>query len=135
MSFPVELSPKYQSLAVVLNVHAEDIDEQFIRGRGKGGQKMNKTSSCVLLKHRPTGIEVRCQRYREQSANRLTAYRLLIQKIDESVRGKESEKAQKIFKLRKQKMRRSRKAKQRMLEEKRHHGMIKEARHPLQDVP
>ncbi len=128
MSFPVSLNEHYQSLALALRISASDIEEQFVRGGGKGGQKINKTSSTVLLKHLPTGIEVRCQKHREQSKNRLSAYKLLIQKIETKIRGKESLQAQKIFKLRKQKQKRSKRAKEKMLDQKKSHGEIKAGR-------
>ena len=67
-----------------------------MHGSGKGGQKINKTSSCVVLKHLPTGIEVRCQKHREQSKNRLSAYKILLLKIEEQVRGKQSALQKKI---------------------------------------
>ena len=128
MDFPVELPPKYQQLAADLHIDPEDIEEHFTRGSGSGGQKINKTSNCVELKHTPTDISVRVQKHREQSANRLSAYKLLLLKIEEEKRGKESERAQKRFKIRKQKQRRSRKAKEKMLEEKHHRSEIKETR-------
>ena len=83
MNFPVELSEPLLIKAQQLNILPEDVVEQFVRGSGKGGQKINKTSSCVLLKHLPTGIEVRCQKHREQSKNRLSAYKLLILKTED----------------------------------------------------
>lgn len=86
---------------------------------------MNKTSSTVLLRHLPTGIEVRCQKHREQSLNRVSAYKLLINKIEEIKLGRESEKSKKIFKLIKQKRRRSKKAKEKMLAAKKHRSEIK----------
>lgn len=128
MPFPVDLPPAVLALAAELNVHPQDVDEQFIRGSGHGGQKVNKTSSTVQLRHLPTGIEVRMQKHREQSLNRLSAWKLLILKIEEQVKGKESKISQEIFKLRKQKMRRSRKAKNKMLAEKHHRSEIKEMR-------
>ena len=87
MEFPVKLPPPFLEKAAALGVFPQDITEQFIRGSGSGGQKINKTSSCVLVKHRPTGTEVRCQKHREQSRNRISAYKLLILKIEEKVRG------------------------------------------------
>ena len=118
MNFPVELPIEYTTKAAELGISAGDISESFVRGSGKGGQKINKTSSCVLLRHVPTGIEVRCQKHREQSKNRISAYKLLILKIEEKVKGVQSARAQKIFKLKKQKQRRSRKSKEKMLEDK-----------------
>jgi peptide chain release factor len=129
--FPVSLPENLAAKALELEVRAEDIDEYFVRGGGKGGQKINKTSSTVLLRHRPTGIEVRCQKHREQSLNRLSAYKLLILKIEEKIKGAESERMKKIFKLRKQKTRRSRKAKEKMLEIKKRRGELKENRRSL----
>lgn len=128
MPFPVDLPPPLLSLAQELNVRPEDIEERFIRGTGKGGQKMNKTSSTVQLFHRPTGIEVRAQMHREQSKNRLSAWKLLIHKIEERVKGKESKRAKENFKLRKQKARRTRKAKEKMLKQKKMRGEIKKMR-------
>jgi protein subunit release factor B len=65
-----------------LGVPARDVDERFVRGAGPGGQKINKTSSTVWLRHRPTGIEVRCQRERSQAANRATAWVELVEKLE-----------------------------------------------------
>ncbi|MDD4319731.1 MAG: peptide chain release factor-like protein [Candidatus Peribacteraceae bacterium] len=128
MPFPVPLPPAFLAKAAELNLREEDVTEHFIRGGGHGGQKINKTASMVQLIHRPTGIEVRVQKHREQSKNRLSAWKLLILKIEERVKGQKSQLQQKIFKLRKQKMRRGRKAKEKMLREKHHHGEIKQSR-------
>jgi len=131
MGFPVDLSPEMLKKAESLGVRAEDIAEYFVRGSGAGGQKINKTSSTVLLRHAPTGIEVRCQKHREQSKNRLSAYKLLILKVEEKIRGAQSERMKKVFKLRKQKIRRSKKAKMKMIEAKKRRGEIKENRRNL----
>ncbi|PIR52915.1 peptide chain release factor-like protein [Candidatus Peregrinibacteria bacterium CG10_big_fil_rev_8_21_14_0_10_49_10] len=128
MHFPIDLPGKLQALAAELRVRPEEISETFTRGTGAGGQKINKTSSCVELTHAPTGISVRVQKHRQQSANRVSAYKLLISKIEERVKGKESERAKRIFKSRKQKQRRSRKAKEKMLEGKHHRSDLKEMR-------
>jgi protein subunit release factor B len=131
MDFPVTIPPQFIDKAKSLGVRPEDIREQFVRGSGKGGQKVNKTSSTVLLRHVPTGIEVRCQKHREQSNNRISAYKLLILKIEEKVRGALSERAKKIFKLKKQKQKRSKRAKEKMLKAKKEHGLIKASRRPV----
>ncbi|MDX9971074.1 MAG: peptide chain release factor-like protein [Candidatus Gracilibacteria bacterium] len=128
MNFPIELSLNLLNKASSLNILPNDISEQFVRGGGKGGQKINKTSSTVLLKHLPTGIEVRCQKHREQSKNRLSAYKLLILKIEEVKLGKESDLAKKIFKLKKQKMKRSKRAKEKILDQKKQRSEIKALR-------
>ena len=100
------------------NIHEKDIIEKFVRSGGKGGQKLDKTSSCVYLKHIPTGIEVKCQRERSQSLNRFLARRILANKIEEMVLGKESEERKRIEKIRRKKRRRSKRAKEKMLREK-----------------
>lgn len=128
MPFPVDLPAASLALATELGLRPDDVTEDFVRGSGKGGQKMNKTSSTVLLRHLPTGIEVRMQKHREQSLNRLSAWKLLILKLDERIKGKESKRSQAIFKLRKQKQRRSRKAKEKMLKAKHLRGEIKALR-------
>ena len=111
-----------------LGILEEDIDERFIRGSGAGGQKINKTSSCVQLLHRPSGIEVRCQEGRSQALNRFLARRELCDRIESKIHGIKSEAQKAAHKIRKQKQRRSRKAKNRMLEDKAHRGAIKRQR-------
>lgn len=111
-----------------LGIREDDIDEQFLRGSGAGGQHRNKTSTRVRLKHRPSGIEVSCERERSQALNRFFARRLLCEKLDQQVTGELSKKQQEIEKLRRQKRRRSRKAKRKMLDDKRHHAKKKQAR-------
>lgn len=127
-SYPVDLPPALLALAADVRLDPKDVTEDFIRGSGKGGQKVNKTSSTVLLRHAPTGIEIRMQKHREQSLNRLSAWKLLILKLDEHIKGKASRRSQAIFKLRKQKQRRSRKAKEKILKQKHHRGEIKAMR-------
>ena len=102
-----------------LNIHEEDIEESFVRSGGKGGQKVNKTSTCVYLKHIPTGTEVKCQEKRSQSLNRYRARVILVKKVDELTKGKESQEQQRIERIRRQKRKRSRRAKEKMLAEKR----------------
>jgi protein subunit release factor B len=101
-----------------LGIREEDIEESFIRSGGKGGQHVNKASTCVYLKHVPTGIEVKCQEERSQVLNRYRARILLVKKIGMMVKGRESEEIQKIEKIRRQKRKRSKRAKEKMLAEK-----------------
>jgi protein subunit release factor B len=101
-----------------LNIYEKDIKESFVRSGKKGGQHVNKTSTCVYLKHIPTGIEVKCQEERSQSLNRYKARAILIKKIDQLVKGKESEEIQRIEKIRRQKRKRSKRAKEKILAEK-----------------
>lgn len=111
-----------------LAVRESDLEETFIRGGGSGGQKINKTSSCVVLRHRPTGIEVRCQRERSQAMNRFFARRELCDRIEARVRGAASARQEEAEKIRRQKRRRSRRQRARMLDDKRRHGDKKAAR-------
>lgn len=111
-----------------LGIFEKDIMEKFIRSSGRGGQKVNKTSTCVYLKHLPTQIEVKCQRERYQAINRFLARKILADKIESMIRGKESEEQQRIEKIRRQKRKRSKRAKLKMLEEKRKHSEKKKAR-------
>ena len=128
MPFPVVFSEKFLHIAEECHVHPEHIEEHFTYGAGPGGQKKNKTSSCVELTHHPTGIVVRMQRFREQSRNRIAAYELLLLKIEEYYKGVESALAHEEYKRQKQMQRRPRRAKEKMLQEKRKRGETKEGR-------
>jgi len=79
----MNLPPAIMASLAALGVRPDDVDERFIRGAGPGGQKINKTSSTVWIRHRPSGIEVRCQRERSQAANRETAWMELCAKLEE----------------------------------------------------
>jgi len=111
-----------------LGIHEKDIVEKFIRSSGRGGQKVNKTATCVYLKHIPTGIEVKCQEERYQSVNRYLARKILADKVEAMVRGKESEEQQRIAKIRRQKRKRSKRAKLKMLEAKKKQSQKKKDR-------
>jgi peptide chain release factor len=85
-----------------LNLQEKDIEEKFVRSSGHGGQNVNKTSTCVYLKHIPTGIEVKCMKDRSQSINRFLARRELVKRI-EQLTGKGAGVDSKIENVRKQK--------------------------------
>jgi len=108
-----------------LGVREEDIVERFIRAQGPGGQNVNKVSTCVYLRHLLTGIEVKCQKERSQAQNRYRARQILLEKIESAVLGKLSEEQKRIEKIRRQKRRRSRRTKLKILELKRRHGIKK----------
>jgi protein subunit release factor B len=98
-----------------LGIHDGDLDEQFVRSRGRGGQNVNKVSTCVVLRHAPTGIVVRCQRERSQALNRFLARRRLVEKIEAQARGiAEAEKRERA-RIRRQKRRRSKRANEKRL--------------------
>ena len=114
-----------------LGIYEKDIVEKFIRSSGKGGQKVNKTSTCVYLKHIPTGIEVKCQKERSQALNRFFARRILANKIETILLKKESEERKRIEKIRRQKRKRSKRAKEKMLKEKHIRSEKKKSRRPV----
>jgi protein subunit release factor B len=117
-----------------LGIKDEDLIEKFILGSGSGGQKINKTSSCVYLKHIPSGIEVKCQRERSRELNRYYARRDLCDKIEEKIDHKKSERQQMIEKIRRQKRRRSRKSKEKMLAAKKQQSEKKSLRQTPRNI-
>jgi peptide chain release factor len=121
----IEKEKALREMMARLGVREEDIEEKFIRSQGPGGQNVNKVSTCVQLRHLPTGIEVKCQQERSQAQNRYRARQLLLKKIECAVLGKLSEEQKRIEKIRRQKRRRSRRAKLKILESKRRHGAKK----------
>lgn len=128
MDFPVEIGHKYQLMAQDVRLLPSDVEEHFTHGGGPGGQKVNKAVNCVELTHKPSGITVRYQHHRGLQRNRKDAWELLILKVEEHHKGEESQLARERFKIRKQKQRRSRRAKEKILEEKRQRGDLKETR-------
>ena len=129
-AFPVSLEKETQlaQRMAALGVREADIEESFVRSGGHGGQNVNKTSTCVMLLHRPSGLQVKCQTSRQQGLNRFMARRLLLDKIEERQKGFVAAQLAKREKIRRQKRKRSRRAKLRMLADKAHHAVKKAAR-------
>ena len=100
-----------QNRMAALNINEADIIEKFVRSSGAGGQHLNKTASCVFLKHIPSGIEVKCQKERSQALNRFFARRILCDEVEEKTLGASSSVERKRQKIHKQKKRRKRKSK------------------------
>jgi peptide chain release factor len=111
-----------------LGVREVDLEESFVRSGGHGGQNVNKTATCVMLVHRPTGLQVKCQTTRQQGLNRFLARQLLLDKIDALRKARAAAARAHIEKLRRQKRRRSRGAKERMLADKSRHAAKKASR-------
>jgi peptide chain release factor len=129
-AFPVTPDKESQlaQRMAALGVSEADIEETFVRSGGHGGQNVNKTSTCVMLTHRPSGLQVKCQATRQQGLNRFLARRLLLDKVEKQRTGHIAAERAQIEKVRRQKRRRSRRAKARMLADKAHHSAKKQAR-------
>lgn len=132
MADSILLSPetidKIRAKMEVAGVVEDDLEETFVRGGGSGGQKINKTSSCVRLVHKETGVSVKCQETRSREANRWLARRALAEKLLEQAESEESERIRAAEKIRRQKRRRSRRQKEKMLADKHHRSEIKAGR-------
>jgi protein subunit release factor B len=99
-----------------LQIYEVDLEETFIRSSGPGGQHVNKTSTCVRLVHRPTGLAVKVQNSRSQGLNRFLARRLLADRL-EQLRGAESPPQRQRDKIRRQKQRRVRRTRQKLMDQ------------------
>jgi len=134
-AFPVSLEKENQLAArmTALGVCEAELEESFVRSGGHGGQNVNKVSTCVMLVHRPTGVSVKCQETRQQGLNRYIARRLLLDKIEEKKNGFVAAQRAKIEKIRRQKRKRSRRAKNKMLADKSKHSEKKARRRPTAD--
>ncbi len=134
-AFPISLE-KQDQLAqrmAALGVCEAEIDESFVRSGGHGGQNVNKVSTCVMLVHRPTGVSVKCQESRQQGLNRYYARRLLLDKIEAQKNGFVAAQRAEIEKIRRQKRKRSKRAKAKMLDNKSKHGAKKAMRRAKAD--
>jgi protein subunit release factor B len=118
-----------------LGIFEKDLEETFIRSGGHGGQNVNKVATCVRLRHLPTGLEVKCQQERSQALNRFLARRILADKVERAILGRKSEEERRIAKIRRQKRKRSKRAQEKILADKRRRSQVKEGRafRPLGD--
>lgn len=128
MAVSKEAKIRLEEQMKALGIQESDIIEKFILGSGSGGQKINKTSSCVYIKHVPTGIEIKCQRERSRELNRLYARRELCDRIEEQTSLEKSKKQQLIEKIRRQKKKRSKRAQEKVLANKKQRSNIKTLR-------
>ena len=111
-----------------MDIREEDFLETFVRSSGAGGQNVNKTSTCVMLIYRPTGLKVKCQAARSQGLNRFLARRLLLDQIEQERLGARRAEQQKVEKIRRQQRRRSRRAHKKMMADKRRQSVKKSER-------
>jgi len=134
-TFPVSLEKEGQLAArmAALGVRESDLEESFVRSGGHGGQNVNKVSTCVMLLHRPTGVQVKCQDTRQQGLNRFVARKLLLDKIEDRRRAAETAQRAERELLRRQKRRPSLGARRRNVEAKRQHATKKAFRRGVPD--
>ena len=126
--FPDIVGAPLRARFVSLGVNPGEVEERFVRGAGAGGQKINKTSSTVWLQHRPTGVEVRCQRERNQATNRLIAWTELADKLEWRRQEAKNEAQSARELVRRQNLKKTRGQKIKMIQTKKHRAKIKEKR-------
>jgi protein subunit release factor B len=129
MALPIQIDERLAALGISVT----DVEERFVRGAGPGGQKINKTSSTVWLRHRPTGIEVRCQRERSQAANRELAWTELCDKLAARARAAREAAQQSREADRRRTRQKSHGQKVRMIQSKKHRARIKARRGRFSD--
>lgn len=116
-------------------IKPEDLQEKFIRSRGKGGQNVNKVSTCVQLKHLPTGTTVRCEVYRTQKKNRELALQMLIEKLEKKEQARINKEISDKEKLRRTNRKKPRALKEKILKDKKIISGKKELRKKIRNQP
>jgi protein subunit release factor B len=124
MDLPTQILERLDALGVL----AGDVEEKFVRGAGPGGQKINKTSSTVVLRHRPSGCEVRCQEERSQAANRALAWERFCEKLEVQLREAEAVRRAAVEKARRKARPKSRRQKAIQVRDKRIRAEVKAGR-------
>lgn len=125
-----ELLKRMQARGII----EQDIEESFVRSCGPGGQNVNKVATCVCLRHRPTGMVVKCQKFRTQGMNRFWARQILLERIERKHKEEHQTKVQQLQKIKRQKRKRSHSLKERILESKRIRSQKKAARRPIRII-
>ena len=129
-SFPVDPDKEAQlaERMAAMGIREQDLEETFVRSGGPGGQNVNKSSTCVMLTHLPSGVRVKCQSTRQQGLNRYLARRLLLEKIETQRRGQAAAERDRREKARRQNRKPSGAARQRTLEQKARRSALKSGR-------
>ena len=129
-AFPVspEMETQLAQRLSALGVREVDLEETFVRSGGHGGQNVNKVATCVMLVHRPSGVQVKCQSTRQQGLNRFLARHLLLDKIESQRKARADAERSRLEKIRRQKRKPSQAAKERMRADKAHRAIRKDFR-------
>ncbi|HTL47795.1 MAG TPA: peptide chain release factor-like protein [Verrucomicrobiae bacterium] len=116
-----------------LGIKEADLEESFVASGGPGGQNVNKVATCVVLRHAPSGILIKCQQERSQAMNREAARRILVERIERRERERKEKETRRLAKIKRQNRRRSKAAKDKMLAAKKFHGRKKEYRRRVEE--